>query len=577
MLSFQKGVVMLRRLFSDYRRYILLFVISMICALVSTGLALLVPVLMGQGMDMIIGINNVDFDGLIIVIKEMALAIVISSIFLWIMNGINNRIVYGISTDLRKRAFNSFVDAEYNVVDSHSEGDIVSRIIVDCDGISEGLLLGFNQFFVGIVTIIITFCFMLSISLYLAIAVLILTPLSLLVARFISKKCNTYFASQAKVRGELTELSSDIISMKQIINNEDAEEYFTNKFCEKNEENERVSRKAIFYSSLTNPLTRLVNAICYAAVTFGGGYLAIKGNITIGGLTSFLAYASQFAKPFNDISSVVTELQNSFVCIDRIYELIDCKSEHIEDSLKDEKEIESEVVFNHVGFGYNNEKIIDDVTFKVPKGKKMGIVGPTGCGKTTIIKLLLKYYDYWEGEILLGGVNIRDIPVDKVRGMMGLMLQETFLVSGTIMDNICMGNTTASYEDVVKAAKECNAHEFIMSLPEGYNTKVKEGNLSEGQRQLICITRLMLRDSQIILLDEATSSIDILNEQIIQEAFRKIMKNKTTIVVAHRLSTIMDSDIILVVKDGKIEEIGKHDELISNKGFYYRLYESQKR
>ena len=577
MLSFQKGVVMLRRLFSDYRRYILLFVISMICALISTGLALLVPVLMGHGMDMIIGANNVDFDGLIIVIKEMALAIVISSIFLWIMNGINNRIVYGISTDLRKRAFNSFVDAEYNVVDSHSEGDIVSRIIVDCDGISEGLLLGFNQFFVGIVTILITFYFMLSISLYLAIAVLILTPLSLLVARFISKKCNTYFASQAKVRGELTELSSDIISMKQIINNEDAEEYFTNKFFEKNEENERVSRKAIFYSSLTNPLTRLVNAICYAAVTFGGGYLAIKGNITIGGLTSFLAYASQFAKPFNDISSVVTELQNSFVCIDRIYELIDCKSEHIEDSLKDEKEIESEVVFNHVGFGYSNEKIIDDVTFKVPEGHKMGIVGPTGCGKTTIIKLLLKYYDYWEGEILLGGVNIRDIPVDKVRGMMGLMLQETFLVSGTIMDNICMGNTTASYEDVVKAAKECNAHEFIMSLPEGYNTKVKEGNLSEGQRQLICITRLMLRDSQIILLDEATSSIDILNEQIIQEAFRKIMKNKTTIVVAHRLSTIMDSDIILVVKDGKIEEIGKHDELISNKGFYYRLYESQKR
>lgn len=577
MLSFQKGVVMLRRLFSDYRRYILLFVISMICALISTGLALLVPVLMGHGMDMIIGANNVDFDGLITVIKEMALAIVISSIFLWIMNGINNRIVYGISTDLRKRAFNSFVDAEYNVVDSHSEGDIVSRIIVDCDGISEGLLLGFNQFFVGIVTILITFYFMLSISLYLAIAVLILTPLSLLVARFISKKCNTYFASQAKVRGELTEISSDIISMKQIINNEDAEEYFTYKFFEKNEENERVSRKAIFYSSLTNPLTRLVNAICYAAVTFGGGYLAIKGNITIGGLTSFLAYASQFAKPFNDISSVVTELQNSFVCIDRIYELIDCKSEHIEDSLKDEKEIESEVVFNHVGFGYNNEKIIDDVTFKVPKGKKMGIVGPTGCGKTTIIKLLLKYYDYWEGEILLGGVNIRDISVDKVRGMMGLMLQETFLVSGTIMDNICMGNTTASYEDVVKAAKECNAHEFIMSLPEGYNTKVKEGNLSEGQRQLICITRLMLRDSQIILLDEATSSIDILNEQIIQEAFRKIMKHKTTIVVAHRLSTIMDSDIILVVKDGKIEEIGKHHELLSNKGFYYRLYESQKR
>ncbi len=568
---------MLRRLFRDYRKYILLFVVSIICALISTGLSLLVPVLMGQGMDKIIGVGDVDFDGLILIIKEMALSIVISSIFLWIMNGINNRIVYGISSDLRKRAFTSFVNARYEFVDSYSEGDILSRIIVDCDGISEGLLLGFNQFFVGVVTIVITFSFMLSINIYLAVAVLVMTPLSLVVARFISKKCNTYFASQAKVRGEITDLSSDIITMKQVINNEEAEEYFKDKFLEKNAENEKVSRKAIFYSSLTNPLTRLVNAICYALVTLGGGYLAITGSVTIGGLTSFLAYASQFAKPFNDISSVITELQNSFVCIDRIYELIDAPTEHLDNEIDDNRDVETDIIFNHVGFGYTDKKTIDDITFTVPKGKKMGIVGPTGCGKTTIMKLLLKYYDYMEGEILLGGVNIRDMSADRVRSMMGLMFQETFLISGTVMDNIRMGNSESTREDAIRAAKECNAHEFIMNLPDGYDTKVKEGNLSEGQRQLICITRLMLRDSNIILLDEATSSIDILNEKLIQEAFLKIMKNKTTIIVAHRLSTIIDADIILVIKDGKVEEMGTHNELLTNKGFYHKLYESQKR
>ncbi len=568
---------MLRRLFRDYRKYILLFVVSMICALISTGLSLLVPVLMGQGMDKIIGVGDVDFDGLILIIKEMALSIVISSIFLWIMNGINNRIVYGISSDLRKRAFTSFVNARYEFVDSYSEGDILSRIIVDCDGISEGLLLGFNQFFVGVVTIVITFSFMLSINIYLAVAVLVMTPLSLIVARFISKKCNTYFASQAKVRGEITDLSSDIITMKQVINNEEAEEYFKDKFLEKNAENEKVSRKAIFYSSLTNPLTRLVNAICYALVTLGGGYLAITGSVTIGGLTSFLAYASQFAKPFNDISSVITELQNSFVCIDRIYELIDAPTEHLDNEIDDNRDVETDIIFNHVGFGYTDKKTIDDITFTVPKGKKMGIVGPTGCGKTTIMKLLLKYYDYMEGEILLGGVNIRDMSADRVRSMMGLMFQETFLISGTVMDNIRMGNSESTREDAIRAAKECNAHEFIMNLPDGYDTKVKEGNLSEGQRQLICITRLMLRDSNIILLDEATSSIDILNEKLIQEAFLKIMKNKTTIIVAHRLSTIIDADIILVIKDGKVEEMGTHNDLLTNKGFYHKLYESQKR
>lgn len=567
---------MVKRLLKDYKRYIPLFIIAMLCATISTGLALLVPVLMGQGMDMIIGPQNVDFDGLILVIKKMALAIVISSIFLWVMNDVNNRIVYGVSASLRDRAFRSFVESKYCYIDKHSEGDILSRIIVDCDGISEGLLLGFNQFFVGVVTIIITLVFMVRINVYLALAVVVLTPLSLFVARFISRKCNTYFAKQAKVRGELTDLSSDIIGLKQVINNENASDFFIDKFNGKNDENEKVSRKAIFYSSLTNPMTRLVNALCYALLTFGGGYLAIIGSITIGGLTSFLAYASQFAKPFNDISSVVTELQNSIVCIDRIYELIDTPSEReTKAKLTDDKVIDTDIEFRHVSFGYSDQNVIEDITFTIPKGKKMGIVGPTGCGKTTIMKLLLKYYDVGEGEILIGGKNIKDMSVDKLRGMMGLMFQETFLITGSVMDNIRMGNDEASYEDVVNAAKECNAHDFIMSLPDGYDTFVKEGNLSEGQRQLICITRLMLSDANIVLLDEATSSIDILNERLIQESFNRIMKGKTTVVVAHRLSTIMDSDMILVVKEGRIEEIGTHSELLNNKGFYYKLYDSQ--
>lgn len=566
---------MCRRLIRDYKRYILPFIASMVLALISTGLALFVPVLMGQGMDTIIGVGDVDFDSLFIIIRKMILAILISAISLWIMNGINNRIVYGISTNLRGRAFRSFVGARYDYLDTYSEGDIVSRIIVDCDAISDGLLLGFNQFFIGVVTIIVTLVFMIRINVYLALAVVILTPLSLFVARFIIKNSNKYFEQQAKSRGEITETSSDIITMKKVINDEAAEEYFVEKFEDINTKNEKVSRKATFFSSLTNPMTRLVNAICYALLTFGGGIIAIKGDITIGGLTSFLAYASQFAKPFNDISSVVTELQNSIVCLKRMYELIDAKQENDMEECDMDEEVDSDIAFNHVDFGYTDKKVLSDVTFTIPKNKKMGIVGPTGCGKTTIMKLLLKYYNYDTGEITVGGRDIRCMSPDKVRGMMGIMFQETFLITGTVMDNIRMGNDDASDEDVIRAAKECNAHDFIMNLPKGYETMVNEENLSKGQRQLICIARLMLGDSSIILLDEATSSLDILSEQLIKEAFDKIMEGRTTVVVAHRLSTIIDADIILVVKDGRVVESGTHRELLEGRGFYHQLYESQ--
>ena len=569
---------MCRRLISDYKRYILPFIASTLLALVSTCLALFVPVLMGQGMDAIVGVGDVDFDRLIIIIEKMILAILISAIALWIMNGINNRIVYGISTDLRGRTFKSFVGVRYDYLDTHSEGDIVSRIIVDCDAISDGLLLGFSQFFIGVVTAIVTIVFMIRINIYLAVAVILLTPLSLLVARFIIKNSNKYFEQQAKSRGEMTQVSSDIITMKRVINDEMAEEYFAKKFKGINSKNEKISRKATFYSSLTNPMTRLVNAICYALLTFGGGIFAIQGDITIGGLTSFLAYASQFAKPFNDISSVITELQNSIVCLRRMYELIDAGQE--KDMVQGEEEdanedVESDIAFGHVDFGYTDRKVLSDVTFNIPRNKKMGIVGPTGCGKTTIMKLLLKYYNYDTGEITVGGKDIKRMSADKLRGMMGIMFQETFLITGTVMDNIRMGNDDASDEDVVRAAKECRAHDFIMNLPEGYETQVNENNLSKGQRQLICIARLMLRDSSIILLDEATSSLDILSERLVKEAFDKIMEGRTTVVVAHRLSTIIDADIILVVKDGRIVESGTHKELIEGRGFYHSLYESQ--
>ena len=567
---------MCRRLVRDYKRYMLPFIISILLAFVSTTLALFVPVLMGQGMDCIIGVDNVDFDNLMVIIERMLLVIVISAMSLWIMNGINNRIVYGISTDLRGRAFRSFVGAQYDYLDTLSEGDIVSRIIVDCDAISDGLLLGFNQFFVGVVTLIMTLVFMLRINVYLAIAVVVLTPLSVLVARFIIRRSNTYFEKQAKTRGEMTEVSSDIITMKKVINDEGAEDYFTDKFASINSCNETVSRKATFYSSLTNPMTRLVNAICYAFLTLGGGILAVRGNITIGGLASFLAYASQFAKPFNDISSVVTELQNSIVCLKRMYDLIDAKQEKDMVENEEKEDIpDSDIVYSHVDFGYTDKNVLSDVTFTIPKNKKMGIVGPTGCGKTTIMKLLLKYYDFHKGEIAIGGRDIKRISPDRVRGMMGIMFQETFLIAGTVMDNIRMGNDDASDEEVIRAAKECNAHDFIMNLPDGYETIINEENLSKGQRQLICIARLMLGDNSIILLDEATSSIDILSEQMIKDAFNKIMKGKTTVVVAHRLSTIIDADIILVVKEGRIVESGTHSELIREGGFYYQLYESQ--
>ncbi len=577
-MRLRKGGAMLRRLFSDYKKYIVLFVLSIICASVSTSLSLLVPVLMGRGVDTIVDIGNVDFDTLYLILKEMIVSILLSAFFLWIMNGINNRIVYSVSNDLRKRAFKSFVNTNIKYMDNHTEGDILSRIIVDCDGISDGLLLGFNQFFVGVVTIVITLIFMLRINVYLALAVVVLTPLSILVARFISKRCNVYFARQAKVRGEITDLSSDIIGLKEVINNDGAEEYFNEMFDDMNRRNEEISRKATYYSSLTNPLTRLVNAICYAVVTLGGALLSVAGSVTVGGLTSFLAYAAKFAKPFNDISSVVTELQNSLVCLKRIYELIDAEPERESDKSPDSdgSHLGTDIEFKDVRFGYNDKDVISDITFTIPRGKKLGVVGESGCGKTTIMKLLLRFYDVGSGSIRIGGTDIRDIPVDEVRRMMGLMLQETFIISGSVMDNIRMGNSDATYEEVVKAAKECYAHDFIMNLPKGYDTIVTADNLSEGQRQLICITRLMLRDSKIVLLDEATSSIDILNERLIKTAFDKIMEGKTTVVVAHRLVTVMDSDIILVMDKGRVAEIGSHSELLENKGVYYNLYNAQK-
>ena len=571
---------MLKRLIQDYKNYIWLLILSLVAAVVSTAFSLLIPVLMGRGMDKIVGVGEVDFDGLFIIIRYMAMSIILSAAFLWIMNAVNNRIVYGISCDLRKRAFKSFVNTGIDFLDKHSEGDVISRLIVDCDAVSDGLLLGFNQFFVGIVTLVITLIFMLRINVYLTLAVVILTPLSVFVARFIAKKCNKYFTKQAEERAKMANLSSDIIAMKQVVNYEKAEDYFYKKFDEQNVVTEEISRKATFYSSLTNPLTRLVNSICYGVVTLGGAILAIMGYMTIGGLTSFLAYALTYAKPFNDISSVVTELQNSIVCLGRIYEMIDAPSER--DSVTaadDEADLEqahtieaTDIVFDNVSFGYSDKNVLNDVTFTIKKGKKLGIVGSSGCGKTTIMKLLLRYYNYSTGRISIGGTDIRDMPVDELRAMMGLMLQEPFLITGTVMDNIRMGNENVTREEAIKASKECFAHDFIMNLPDGYDSLITEDNLSEGQKQLICITRLMLRDSSIVLLDEATSSIDVLNEQLIQKAFGKIMQGKTTIVVAHRLSTIRDADTILVVDKGTIKESGTHSELLAKKGLYYRLY-----
>ena len=563
-----------------YKYYLFL---SMLLAVLSVSLVLYAPILVGNAIDCILAPGNVDFTKIAKILLRLGIIIGITALLQWIMNVCNNKITYNVSRDMRKRAFEKIEKLPFSYIDTHSNGDIVSRVITDVDQLSDGLLMGFTQFFTGIVTIIGTLCFMLSINVWITIVVLVVTPLSFFIAQFIAKKTFNMFSLQSKTRGEQTAFIDEMITNQKV-----ADAYGMNgenlkRFDEINSRLSEYSLKATFFSSITNPATRFVNSIVYASVALFGALLAIRGDgasgITVGILSCFLSYANQYTKPFNEISSVVTELQNALACAARVFELIE------EESVLDDKE--NAVVLNNpkgnidisnVSFSYSRDKkLIENFNLNVKSGMVVAIVGPTGCGKTTLINLLMRFYDADIGSINIDGINSLDITRKSLRQSFGMVLQDTWLKSASIKDNIKLANPDATDEEVVKAAKLAHSHSFIKRLSNGYDTVIGEdgGSLSQGQRQLLCITRLMLSPPPMLILDEATSSIDTRTEIKIQSAFNKLMQGRTTFIVAHRLSTIKNADVILVMNDGHIIEQGSHKELYAQKGFYYNLYNSQ--
>lgn len=569
----------LKRVIAYIDKYKYLLFLSMILALVSVALTLYAPILVGEAIDNIISKDNVDFATIIIILIKLAVVIAVTALLQWMMNVCNNKIAYNVSRDLRQRAFNKIQRLPSSYLDTHSNGDIVSRVINDVDQLSDGLLMGFTQFFTGVVTIIGTIGFMLSINVWITLVVVLVTPLSFFIARFIAKRTYKMFSLQSQTRGEQTSFIDEMIANQKVADAYGMDEDNLKRFDDINDRLVAYSLKATFFSSITNPATRFVNSIVYALVALFGAIMAISGNITVGILSCFLSYANQYTKPFNEISSVVTELQNALACAARVFDLIE--EEGIPDDKDDAivlKNPQGEFVIHNLKFSYLPEKpLITDLNLKVKSGMTVAIVGPTGCGKTTLINLLMRFYDANSGEINIDGVNILDISRRSLRENIGMVLQDTWLKSSTIKENIKLANPDATDSEVIEAAKAAYAHSFIKRLPNGYDTYIGEdgGSLSQGQKQLLCITRLMLSPPPILILDEATSSIDTRTEIKIQKAFNKLMKGRTTFVVAHRLSTIRNADIILVMNDGNIIEQGNHQELFEKRGFYYNLYNSQ--
>ena len=554
-------------------------ILSMFFAAVTVGLTLYAPILVGKAIDCIIGKGNVDFVNMKSILIKVAVIVVSTALIQWLMNVCNNKITYNVSRDLRKKAFEKIEILPFSYIDTHSKGDIVSRVITDVDQLSDGLLMGFTQFFTGVITIIGTLAFMLSVNVFITIVVVVVTPLSFFIARFIAKKTFNMFSLQSKTRGEQTSFIDEMISNQKV-----AEAYSMNeenkiRFDKINDDLAKYSLKATFFSSITNPATRFVNSIVYAAVALFGAIMAVKGNITVGILSCFLSYANQYTKPFNEISSVVTELQNAIACAARVFELIEEAPELPDKADATELEnVKGSVEINNLYFSYNPDReLLKNVNINVEPGKTVAIVGPTGCGKTTLINLLMRFYDPNNGAISVDEVNTQDVTRQSLRQNFGMVLQDTWLKSGTIADNIRLGKTDATDDEIIEAAKKAHAHSFIKRLPNGYKTKIGEdgGSLSQGQKQLLCITRLMLCPPPMLILDEATSSIDTRTEIKIQKAFNTLMKNRTTFIVAHRLSTIQNADLILVMNDGNIIEQGTHVSLYAQKGFYYNLYNSQ--
>ena len=567
----------LNRILIELKDYDLEIAVSMICAMATVYLTLRIPILTGQAVDCIVAPGEIDYNNLFFVLKEITITVVATCFAQWIMNRVNNRITYNITKGLRDRAFSKLQHMKLAEIDSHPHGDFISRIVADADTFSDGLLMGFTQLFTGVLTIVGTIYFMVKISWKIALVVIIATPFSLLLAKYISERTYKYFGEQAKLRGAETSYIEEIIVNKNIVRNMNYEDDALRSFEEMNDNLADAAMKATFYSSTVNPSTRLINNLIYASVGVFGALMAIGGGITVGGLTSFLYYASTYGKPFNEISGVITEFQNALACAARLFEMIDAEVEENRGKANIDS-AKGEIEFRDVCFSYDKDKkLIEHLNLKVEPGKRVAIVGPTGAGKSTIINLLMRFYDIDSGEILIDGVNIKDIDINNLRSNFGMVLQETWLKNASIKDNLKMASPNATDEEIIEAAKATHAHSFIKRMPYGYDTILssENGSLSQGQMQLLCITRVMLNIPPMLILDEATSSIDTRTEQKIQSAFNKMMKGRTTFVVAHRLSTIREADMILFVKDGQIVEQGNHKDLLQKDGYYAKLYRSQ--
>ncbi len=575
--SRQKGT--LGKVLRYIRKYWVYLALSIVMAAVTVTLTLYLPILTGRVIDLIVKEGWVDFDSVFAILKQMAVVIGITAAAQWVMNICNNKMTYRIVQDIRDEAFKRIEILPLKYIDEHSYGEVVSRVIADVDQFADGLLMGFTQFFTGVITILGTLGFMLSVNVGITGVVVLITPLSFLVAAFIARKTFVMFRAQSETRGEQTALIEEMIGNQKVVQAFSHEDEALEEFDEINGRLEKCSLKAIFYSSITNPSTRFVNNLVYAGVAVTGAVFAIRGGISVGQLSCFLSYANQYTKPFNEISGVVTELQNALACAARIFALIE-EEPQIPDSesaicLGD---VEGRIDLEHVDFSYvPDKKLITDFNLSVQPGQRVAIVGPTGCGKTTVINLLMRFYDVNSGSIQVEGHDIRDVTRKSLRANYGMVLQETWLKGGTVRDNIVMGKPEATEEEIIAAAKASHAHSFIKRLPDGYDTIITEdgGNLSQGQKQLLCITRVMLCLPPMLILDEATSSIDTRTEIRIQKAFAAMMEGRTSFIVAHRLSTIREADVILVMKDGNIIEQGNHETLLKQNGFYATLYNSQ--
>ena len=574
-----KNIQTMKRILHYIRPHTGLVILSLILSVLTVGLTLYIPILTGRGVDYIVGEGQVDFSGLMAVITGIVISISITALAQWIMNHINNKITYRIVKDLRIQAFNHLQELPLSYVDRHSSGDLISRIVTDIDQFSDGLLLGFTQLFTGVATIAGTILFMLSINPWITLIVVILSPLSFVIADFISKKSFTMFKKQSETRGELTGFTNEMLGGLKVVQAFDHQEEAKAEFDEINKRLSEYSLKATFFSSITNPATRFMYSAIYAGVAIAGCFSAIAGGLSVGQLSSFLSYTNQYTKPFNDITSVLTEFQNSIASAARVFALIDEPSAPAEpqDAIV-LTQPEGRILLENVDFSYTPEvPLIQNLNLSVKSGQRIAIVGPTGCGKTTLINLLMRFYDVQKGSIKVDGHDIRQITRQSLRTSYGMVLQETWLRSASIRDNIAYGRPDASDEEIIAAAKKAHAHSFIQRMPDGYDTIISEGggNLSQGQRQLLCIARIMLCLPPMLILDEATSSIDTMTEIRIQKAFETLMKGRTSFVVAHRLSTIQTADVILVMNQGHIIEQGTHEELLAKNGFYANLYNSQ--